>query len=340
MAGGELRKERGNVMSSQKSRRDFLVNLGSLAAASALPIQTLASSFEPPLYPPVDLSYFDTPITPAPSEIRLGYAAITWGGNDMQAIQEISELGFHGIQLRSNLLKDYGDKPKAIKDILQQHKLQFVALSGGGPRGNEYSEAEAIATQVKNLTFMREAGGLYLQMTDSARPKDRKPGAEDFKKLGRVLTEVGKRAADMGMAMAYHNHMNSVGEAPDEVDQLMDASDPRYAKLLLDVAHYVQGGGDPVKAIKTHGNRILFFHIKDVQSPVPVDAGEQPRPYRFVELGRGRVNLPGVFAAIKEIRFRGWAIIELDSVPDKSRTPKEAAMISKKYLEEKVKMKI
>jgi inosose dehydratase len=59
-----------------------------------------------------------------------------------------------------------------------------------------------------------------------------------------------------------------------------------------------------------------------------------------VELGRGRVDLPAAFAALKEIKFRGWAVIELDSVPDKSRTPKECAQISKQYVEEKLKMKI
>ncbi len=34
--------------------------------------------------------------------------------------------------------------------------------------------------------------------------------------------------------------------------------------------------------------------------------------------------------------FRGWAVVELDHEPDKSRTPKESALISKKYLEEKL----
>jgi inosose dehydratase len=326
-------------MSSLKSRRNFLFNLGSLAAATALPVNTLARSLEPSLYPPVDLSYFDKSITPAPPMIRIGYHAITWGGNDLQAIKEIGELGFTGIQLRANILKDFGDKPKALTELLQQHKLQFVAMSGGGPRTNE-AEADSIATQVKNAAFMRETGGTYLQMTDSARPKDGKPVAEDFKKLGRVLTEAGKRAADMGVTVAYHNHMNTVGQAPDEVDRVMDAADPRYVKMLLDVAHYTQGGGDPVQAIKKYRDRILFLHIKDVESPVPAVAEEQPKAYRFVELGRGKVNLPGVFVALKEIKFRGWAIIELDSVPDKSRTPKECAIISKQYLQEKIKMKI
>lgn len=326
-------------MSSEISRRKFVISLGSLAAASACAGRTLAGAPAPPLYPPIDLSYFDKLISQSPSEIRFGYAAITWGGNDVEAIKEVGEVGFRGIQLRSPILKDFGDKPKALMDLLKQNKLQFVALSGGGPKSNIYNDAEEIATQVTHASFMREAGGLYLQMTDSARPKDRKPGSKDFKTLGRLLTEIGKRTTDLGIPMAYHNHMRSLGEAPDEVDALMDAADPRYVKLLLDVAHYAQGGGDPARAIRKYRDRILFLHIKDVETTGGPGV-EGASPYRFVELGRGRVDLAAVFAALKEIRFRGWAIVELDSVPDKTRTPKESAIISKKYLEEKLGMKV
>jgi inosose dehydratase len=59
-------------------------------------------------------------------------------------------------------------------------------------------------------------------------------------------------------------------------------------------------------------------------------------PYRFVELGRGKVNIPSVFDALHRVDFRGWAIVELDAVPDKARTPRESALMSKKYLEEKI----
>jgi inosose dehydratase len=51
-----------------------------------------------------------------------------------------------------------------------------------------------------------------------------------------------------------------------------------------------------------------------------------------VELGRGRVDLPAVFAALREVKFSGWAVVELDSVPDATRTPREAAEISRDYL--------
>jgi inosose dehydratase len=47
-----------------------------------------------------------------------------------------------------------------------------------------------------------------------------------------------------------------------------------------------------------------------------------------------------VFAALYKVNFRGWAIVELDVVPDPARTPKESAAISKKYLEEKLRVTI
>jgi inosose dehydratase len=85
----------------------------------------------------------------------------------------------------------------------------------------------------------------------------------------------------------------------------------------------------------------LFMHIKDVVELHAPDAPGATGPvYQFVELGRGTVNLPAVFDELKKVKYRGWAIVELDAVPDKSRTPKECAQISKTYLEEKLGYKI
>lgn len=325
-------------MAPMLSRRLFVLGLGAATAASAVPLDTLARVVDPPLYPPADLSYFNRAVTPAPGSIRFGYAAITWENNDTQAITEISDLGFPGIQLRSNILKDFGDRPKALRELLEQHHLEMVALSSGGVRIEPGSENDEIAKHTRNAKFVHDVGGRYLQVTDSARPKGRKAEAADFKQLGRVLTEIGKRSADLGVPVGYHNHMGNLGEAPDEVDQILDAADPRYVKLELDVAHYQQGGGDPARAIRQNHDRLLFLHIKDVESLTSND--ERGHNYRFVELGRGRVDLPAVFAALKDVKFRGWAVIELDSVPDKSRTPKECAQICKSYVEDKLKLKI
>ncbi len=325
-------------MKDSLSRRHFIAGLTAIAAGTTLPLDTLAALVEPPLYPPVDLSYFEKPIRPAPAEILFGYASITWAGNDLQAIKDISEVGFQGIQLRSNILPEFGERPQALRTLLEQYRLELVALSSGGVRITPGTEAEEVAKHTRHAKFVRDVGGHYLQVTDSARPKDRAPTTADFKELGHRLTEIGKRTSDLGIKLGYHNHMNSLGESPDEVDQIMASVDRRYVKLELDIAHYQQGGGNPAEAIKRYGKELLFLHIKDVES---LESAEQPgRKYRFVELGRGRVNMPEVFSALKEVNFRGWAIIELDSVTAKDRSAKESALISKKYIEEELKLKI
>lgn len=142
------------------------------------------------------------------------------------------------------------------------------------------------------------------------------------------------------MQLGYHNHLDTLGESPAEVARIMDATDARFVKLELDIAHYAQGGGDPAVAIRRYKDRLLFLHIKDVESLPPTAEKDARHSYRFVELGRGRVDLPATFDALKETKFRGWAIVELDSVPDKTRTPKDCATISKRYIEDKLRLKI
>jgi inosose dehydratase len=123
--------------------------------------------------------------------------------------------------------------------------------------------------------------------------------------------------------------MGNLSQSPTEVARVLDAADPDVVKLELDVAHYHQAGGKPAEAIRQHAKRLLFLHIKDVESPAP---GRLPGSYRFVELGRGQVDLRAVFTSLAAVGFNGWAVVELDAVPDNARTPKESGEIAKEYL--------
>jgi inosose dehydratase len=298
-------------------RRTFLAQLGLAAGAAAI----------------VDWRTYA-----AAGDIKFGYAAITWGGNDVKAIEDVAAVGFKGIQLRAPILQQYGDKPAALRELLQQHKLTMVALSSGNVRIDPAVEAEELQKHTRHAQFVRDVGGLYLQVTDE-RPK-RTITADDYRRMGKLLTEIGKRTADLGVPLGYHNHMNNLGERPEEVAAVLDAADPRYLKLELDTAHYQQAGGDPVKAVHEYRNRLLFLHIKDLESPVPGATGDVSRSYRFVELGRGKVDLKGLFNALAKVGFKGWAIVELDRVPDPARTPKESAAISREYIERELKLTI
>lgn len=316
-------------MSTRLTRREFVLGFGACTLLASMRGNAVAKNANQICNSILGLSS---------TSIKFGYAAITWNGNDKQAIEEISAVGFRGIQLRNNILKEFEAKPDALRELLNRHKLELVALSSGGVEIAPHTQESEVEKHLRNAKFVKAVGGHYLQLTDSARKQDRAPTDSDFKQLGHVLNSIAKRSVELGIPVGYHNHMGSLGQAPDEIDQIMGATDPRYVKLELDIAHYLQGGGDPAKAIRQYRDRLLFLHIKDVESLANKDS--RGRDYRWVELGRGRVDLRAVFNALHEINFNGWAIVELDIVPNERSTPRECAETSKKFIEEELKLKI
>jgi len=295
-------------MSSRFSRRRFV---GGVAAVGA---STLVSRSLPAQSRP---------------RLKVGYASITWGKEERQAIDDISSVGYAGIQMRNNAVSEF--KPDELRTLLQQRNLKFVALSSGDVSLDAPVEPQ-FDTHVTNAKFVKALDGFYLQILDQLKPYPRKATPDECVQLGKMLTELGKRVSDVGVKLGYHNHMNTLSEHPENLQRVMDASDPKYVGLELDTAHYVAGGGDPAEAILHYRDRLLFLHLKDVVD-IPLDTPGARYPFKFVELGRGRVNLPAVMSALRKTNFQGWAIVELDKVPDASHTPKQCAEISKEYLQ-------
>jgi inosose dehydratase len=288
---------------SDLGRRDFLAALGVLALAPSAP---RASRLAPPT-------------------IRVGYAAITWGGDDAKAIDEISEVGFKGIQLRSSAFDAFGSRPEVLRDLLAKRGLAFAVLSSGNLKYQPADRQAQIDLHLSHARFVRDAGGQMLQVIDE-KPKDRPVGADDYKALADMLNALGERTRAIGVPLVYHHHMNSTGEPPAAIEAIMADSAASSVGLLFDIAHFQQGGGDPVKAIGRYGRAIKVVHLKDVR---PIDAAPG---YQWVELGRGRVDVKGCVAALKAIGFDGWAIVELDRVVDPGGSPKASAAANRDFV--------
>src|SRR5438552_11908232 len=124
------------------------------------------------------------------ARIRFGDAAITWSGDDRQAIDDIAALGFRGVQLRQSAFDTWGDRPAELKQLLAQKGLVLVALSSGNVSLDPAAETETLAQHTLHARFVRDVGGRYLQVIDE-RPRGKPPVAEDFKRMGRLLTEIG-----------------------------------------------------------------------------------------------------------------------------------------------------
>ena len=294
----------------KQSRRRFITQAGLL---SAIPFVGFG-----PKWPP------------AKASVKFGYSTITWGNNIEQALKDISSLGFDGVQLK-NPFEQYGSKPDVLKKMIEEAKLEVVMLSSGNADVNTGNDEAQIDKHVVNAKFIKSVGGRRIQVTNGSRPKTGTVNPDDLVKYGKMLTEIGKRTAAVGVETTYHNHMGQLGQTPEEVDTILQHADPQYVGFLLDVAHYLQGGGDAVAAIRKYKGRIKTLHIKDVKS---VEGGNG---YQFVELGQGRVNLPAVFEALNEISFNGYTVVELDAVPVKDRTPLESGQMAKAYITGKLK---
>ena len=302
-------------MSTPISRRSFLAGLGvtAVAGSSDLVRSSVVSGFR--------RTEADT------ATMRVGYAAITWGGDDEKAAREIAEAGFSAIQVRGSAFERYGKSPNELKDLLAQHKLTFAVLSSGNLGIDPAKESSELAMHLEHAKFLRAAGGRTLQIIDE-RPK-RALVPADYARLGKLLSAVGRRTAELGVETVYHHHMNSIGEKPQELDAVLETVDPKAVGILFDIAHYQQGGGDPVAAIRKYRDR-----IKDVR------AIDKAPGYEWVELGRGRVDVKGCVAALKAVGFKGWAIIELDKVPDADGSPKASALANKQYAEEQLGLRV
>jgi inosose dehydratase len=287
------------------TRREFLVKSSLFSAALALPFSIQAKK-----------------------TYSLGYSSITWSGQDEQAIKDIASLGFKGIQLRANTFAKYGENPAALKSLIDQAGLDLCMFSSGSVEIDPAKVDASIAQHVKHAKFVKALGGTSIQLTNSLRKKGVKPEEKDLIRLAEVMNEIGAKTKELGIQATYHNHMNQFGETPEEVELLVNHMDPSKIKLLLDVAHYFQGGGNPAEAVLKYKKVIHAMHVKDVRQT-------EPR-YRFVELGQGKVNLEEVFANLDKIKFKGFAIVELDAVPDAGKTPLSCAEASKEFLKTRI----
>jgi inosose dehydratase len=299
------------------SRRIFLQNLAAVSAATVLPEEVFAKKWD----------------------LKIGYSAITWGGKDDVAIKDLAALGYKGIQLRANTFGPYRNKISELRDMLQASGLSLVMFSSGNVEVDPAKESSTIDMHVAHASFVKALGGNAIQMTNGLRKKGEAPTPEQLKRLTEVMNKIGQQTADLGVQAVYHNHMNQWGETPQEIDTIIQAMNPKYTRLLLDIAHYKQGGGKPEDAVIQYKDILQSLHLKDTMSPLS-DKPDDPTAYKFVELGRGNVDVPAVFKSLKKIGFKGWGVIELDGVPEKDKTPLICATTNRDYIINTLKHKL
>jgi inosose dehydratase len=120
-----------------------------------------------------------------------------------------------------------------------------------------------------------------------------------------LLQYVEKRVKEYDFRLAIHNHGPDNPLFPNATDiwNHVRDMDPRMG-ICLDIGHALRDGHDPVVDILRYKSRIYDLHIKDVDKA----SGEG----KTVEMGRGLIDIPGVVAALRKIKYAGKCSLEFE----------------------------
>ena len=142
---------------------------------------------------------------------------------------------------------------------------------------------------------------------------------EQWASFAKGMAVVVERCRARGYQPVFHNETGTYVEAPDEVAKMLEVSD---IGLCMDAGHFLVGGGDPVEYVKKWGDRIDHVHIKTADLPRFQQIVDEGLPTNaiwerevFPKLGEGALDVDAFLAALREIDYAGWLVVEQDIFP-------------------------
>ncbi|MBS4208874.1 myo-inosose-2 dehydratase [Bacillus sp. FJAT-50079] len=290
---------------------------------------------------------------------NLGIHPINWVGEDVlehgefytyeQVMEEISSLLFKGTEISRKFPEDPVELQKALTRYGLQLTTQWKSVFFSDPNRHE-SELRAYRKHVEFLkkfgckvVSTAEIGGSMLNQ-DPRRGQDetdvQRLDDDGWKYMVEGLNKAGEICRENGMHLVYHHHAGTVVEQPEEIDRLMEMSDPHLVSLLYDTGHGYYGGNDPVQLLEKYYDRVKYVHLKDVRQEVLDKAREEKYSIRqcirsglFTVPGDGCLDFSGVFNILIEKGYKDWALIEGEQDP-LICNPYEYAKKSKQYIGE------
>ncbi len=297
--------------------------------------------------------------------VKIGSAPISWdvvpiGGQKTsgltfdQLLDGMAEAGYGGTELGSPPL--FPDDVETLRAELEKRDLQLASsyvplpLQEEGALDDMFEKVDGVGQKlrqfgVKEIVIAGDIAQPRLAIAGSVAP-DGSQGWSDaeWKRAASALEAVAARCQErFGLKAAFHPHAGTYVETPGEVARLMEMTNPDLVGLCFDSGHYVYGGGDAVEAVTQFADRINYLHLKDVW-PDKMDKVRNEGIHMFqawqmdifAELGRGCIDFPAFFEALRTHGYQGWLIVEQDSVGrsqrDPSWSPVESARQSRDYL--------
>jgi inosose dehydratase len=158
------------------------------------------------------------------------------------------------------------------------------------------------------------------------------------------LIDTTHRVADhargrFGLQLVFHPHAETHVEYEDQIEALLDQTDPKRVGLCLDTGHHAYRGGDPVAFFRRHHSRIPYLHLKSVDPAKQTWVERERIPFAiavgndmFCEPSHGAVDFLAFRDALEEANYDGLATVEQDMYPAPFDKPLPIAKRTREYL--------
>ena len=243
-----------------------------------------------------------------------------------RCLDEIAESGFGHIELGPHgyLPTD----PAVLGAELDKRGLTLTAATAISSLEVASAWPELEKTILRNGGLAAELGAKFLVLIDGIYTESDFADGETQPRLTEdswnQLVDTTHQAAHLvqdklGMELAFHPCGDSHVEYEDQIEALLEDTDPDIVSLCLDTGHHAYKGGDPVAFMSKHHERVSYLHLKSVDPGLQKKVSEEKIPIEeatkmgvFAEPYLGSVDFKAFANVLDDVGFTGPAMVEQD----------------------------
>ena len=192
--------------------------------------------------------------------MHIGCQTITWGQERATKIEEIvtavGDAGYEGLEYGSRFLDLQA--PEKFREMLRQNEVALAALHMGW-RPDDAERSETLTALDERIGFAEVTGTTYIIVSSG-------PDIETVGPHLDQLEDMGRRCAEAGMVLCYHNHDWEILDDARSLRTIADETAPELVSFCPDIAWMRKATPDVISALQIIEPRIPIVHFKDYLS--------------------------------------------------------------------------